>query len=352
MSSTRSASGWQIFRAAFGGLFPQSFVLAMTCVLLLSGKATAQESAAASGATIDRLQDNVVVLLDTSGSMGQWMPRSRMTRMDAAKQALRQVVEQLPDSTNLGLLIFSPRPSNAWQYPLGTVNKQQLLSAVDRLRPYGGTPLGAYMKVAADRLLHQRATQQGYGTYRLLIISDGQATDQYLVDSYLPDVLARGITIDVIGVDMNEEHALATRVHSYRKAGSAAQLQEAVQRVFAEVGSKADDTGNQAEFDLIAPLPEETARGMLQALATSGNHPIGTRIDGGATVPVSLPPLSPSPPTSQPGAPGPSPSYPPSGAAPESGFSALGGPILLGIIVVIFLIYMNHEGKVRRRIRR
>ncbi len=312
-------------------------------------------SSPAPDAQSDRLQNNIVVLLDTSGSMGQLMRDSGLTRMEAAKRALRQVLEQVPESTNVGLLMFSPRPSNAWAYPLGPANKQELLQAVQRPRPYGGTPLGAYLKVAADRLLQQRAAQKGYGTYRLLIVSDGEATDGYLLGSYLPDVLARGITIDVIGVDMLEDHALATQVHSYRRAGSAQQLDEAVQKVFAEVGAQGDDTSSQADFDLIAPLPEDTARVMLTALASSGNQPIGTRIDGDRVVSTtsagSLPPPS-SWPQPQPGSAPAMPSSSPSGSSHSSRGFSFPWVIVVAMVIAIIFGYMNHENKVRRRIRR
>ena len=52
------------------------------------------------------LQDNIVVLLDTSGSMAQWFSEGGDTRMNAAKKALQEVLQQVPETTNVGILIF------------------------------------------------------------------------------------------------------------------------------------------------------------------------------------------------------------------------------------------------------
>ncbi len=49
--------------------------------------------------------DVVVVVLDDSGSMKGVMgtDRGKMTRINAAKQALRTILGQLPESTQLGI---------------------------------------------------------------------------------------------------------------------------------------------------------------------------------------------------------------------------------------------------------
>ena len=74
------------------------------------------------------------------------------------------------------------------------------------------------MKKGADTLLKARKSQYGYGSYRLLVVTDGEASDPGLVERFTPDIISRGIITDVIGVDMNKAHTLATKVHSYRSA--------------------------------------------------------------------------------------------------------------------------------------
>jgi len=222
--------------------------------------------------------DNVVIVLDASGSMKDPLPGSNVQKMAAAKTALKTVLQQVPASTRVGLLVFSARNlRDEWVYPLGPQQPEELLKAIDLPEPQGSTPLGKYLKLGADRLLDERAKQFGYGTYRLLVVTDGEAQDQNLVDRYAPDVMSRGITLDVIGVGMRTDHTLATRVHSYRRANDPEALQRAVAEVLAEVSRPKNDQAMGEGFDLIAPIPVEVASAAITALATSGNHPIGER---------------------------------------------------------------------------
>ena len=216
-----------------------------------------------------QVTDNVIVVVDASGSMGT--PMGGTDRMSVAREALKQVLGQVPESTHIGVLVF---PRGDWVYPLGSRVEQRLNTAIDSIRSGGGTPLGSYMKRGADALLKARKKQFGYGTYRLLVVTDGEANDRNLVEGYTPDIISRGITIDVIGVDMESEHTLATKVHTYRSADNPDSLRQAITEVFAEVSSA--DTGQTDEdaFELIADLPKQTASEMLKSLSTTGNDPI------------------------------------------------------------------------------
>ena len=217
-----------------------------------------------------QVTDNVVVVVDASGSMGA--PMGGSTRMSVAKDALKQVLEQIPDTTHVGILVF---PRGNWVYPLGPRKESMLAGAIDSIQSGGGTPLGDYMKRGADALLEARKKQFGYGTYRLLVVTDGEAGDARQVEAYTPDIISRGITIDCIGVEMASRHTLATKVHSYRNANDPESLKQAISEVFAEVASGDAGPGGENAFELIADLPEATASAMLKSLSTSGNQPIG-----------------------------------------------------------------------------
>ena len=217
-----------------------------------------------------QVTDNVVVVVDASGSMGT--PMGGSTRMSVAKDALKQVLEQIPDTTHVGILVF---PLGNWVYPLGPRKESMLAGAIDSIQSGGGTPLGEYMKRGADVLLNARRKQFGYGTYRLLVVTDGEAGDARQVEAYTPDIISRGITIDCIGVEMASRHTLATKVHSYRNANDPESLKQAISEVFAEVASGDAGPGGENAFELIADLPEATASAMLKSLSTSGNQPIG-----------------------------------------------------------------------------
>src|SRR5688572_14682498 len=116
--------------------------------------------------------DNVVIVLDASGSMNGALPGSKLNKMAAAKVALKEVLKKIPQSTRLGLLVFSARNlQDDWVYPLGPRNDAELFKAIDLPLPGRGTPLGQYIKIGADRLLEERAKQFGYGTFRLLVVT-------------------------------------------------------------------------------------------------------------------------------------------------------------------------------------
>jgi hypothetical protein len=223
--------------------------------------------------------DNVVIVLDSSGSMARPLPGAGTDKMTAAKSALKQVLQSVPKETRIGLLVFSAKGvSDDWIYPLGPRDDAKLMQAIDRPMPGGGTPLGAYLKKGADRLLAERAMQFGYGTFRLLVVTDGEAEDKEAVERFTPEVIARGITVDVIGVAMDKRHTLATRVHSYRTANDPASLKRAIAEVFGEIGGSASDTTTSAEaFAELKAIPGEIAQAMIGALSSSGNQPIGEK---------------------------------------------------------------------------
>lgn len=304
---------------------------------------------------------SVVILLDSSGSMSDRMPGTGHSKLTAAKGALKEVLRRMPVSTHVGLLVFGGG-SDTWVYPLGPRDDSRLLAGIDGMRAEGGTPLGAYIKQAADRLLTERARHLGYGTYRLLIVSDGEAQDQELVNRYTPEVMARGITVDVIGVAMQRRHTLATRVHSYRGADNAEALRRALTDVLAEVGGTQKDLAEGEAFELLAPIPNEMAMAALQALSRVANQPIGERGTSTETTPdtrpapQATPPSSslPTPPTATPRAsPSPPTSTPTSiPSAPASPRAVPGSWINLmctGSIALAFLALLRARRRKNRR---
>ncbi len=219
--------------------------------------------------------DNVVIVLDASGSMKSNMRSTSIPKIDAARSALKAVIKTIPASTHVGLLVFGGQ-KNGWVHPLGPRDDASMISAIDKIWPQGGTPLGAYMKTGADRLLKAREAQYGYGSYRLLIVTDGEAGDKDLVERYAPDIVSRGIIVDAVGVDMAKAHTLATQVHSYRSANDPAALRQAIQEVFAEVGgADAGSAGGDDAFEDLAGLSDDAAMALINALVSSGNQPIG-----------------------------------------------------------------------------
>lgn len=222
--------------------------------------------------------DHVVILLDGSGSMDDKM-RGGAVKMKAAKQAIDQVLNQLPADTEVGLIVFSTMHRDPWIVQLGPKDNDDFRAKLSKVNPKGGTPLGEYMKIATDRLLKARSDNLGYGTYRLLVVTDGRAGDGNLVQAFAPQIRSRNITLDVIGVAMDRDHMLKRTANSYRRADDAASLERAVSEVLAEVpavGGNAKVAYEEA-FDLLSGIPDEMAMTMVQGITTVNNDPLNAR---------------------------------------------------------------------------
>jgi hypothetical protein len=219
-------------------------------------------------------QMNIVVVFDGSGSMGSRFSKSseRISKMQAAKKALDQMLNQLPPNTNVGVICFSGNV-NGWLYKLGPVDKEKLKAAIDNVREGGGTPLGRYMKDGANALLELRAKQKS-GVYKLVVVTDGESDDD--IDGPLTGkygILSKGLQVEAIGVDMSGKHTLATKV-GYRGAENPEELQNAIKAVLAESTGKND---HSEDYDMIAPIPSEVAMAALQAISEFDNNPIGVK---------------------------------------------------------------------------
>jgi uncharacterized protein YegL len=196
----------------------------------------------------------VVVVVDDSGSMANRMRRESVRKIEAAKQALSVVLQKLPEDAEVGVLALN----NGWIIPLqNNLSRSQIQQQVNQLRARGGTPLGVRMKEATDELLKLRDSDV-YGDYRLIVVTDGEASDQDLLDQILPDIMSRGLLVDAIGVDMASEHSLATQVHSYRRADDPESLKEAIASALAE-SDAADVVGGESDFELLAGFPADLA---------------------------------------------------------------------------------------------
>lgn len=231
--------------------------------------------------------DYIVILLDTSGSTGDYMRTARMSRLDVAKKSLTDVLSKIPDTTKVGLLTF-----RGWVRDLQPINRNELTSQIQSMQPGGDTPLFQYMMAAADRLLKEREKQGNVGSYKLLVITDGEANGPNGRDpllnkdgtfpngafkpGVLKDIISRNITVDVIGLAMQEDHSLKTQINgSYMRGDDPASMTQAVNKAVAEVGFGATKDASDEAFAEIKDLPEPFILGVLKGITTFANHPIG-----------------------------------------------------------------------------
>lgn len=229
--------------------------------------------------------DYIVIVFDNSGSMNDYMRKERSkSRLQVAQDALVSVLSKVPDSTHVGILTFS-----GWIYDIQKVDHAAAEAAVRKVRANTATPLYEFIRKGATRLLKERQDHQNVGSYKLLVVTDGQASDPALNDistfsdgtakpGVLADVLNRGIIVDAIGLDMTEQHALSTQINGvYMRGDNPSSLEKALAQSVAEVGfGQSSDASNEA-FREISELPDGFVAAALKGLTSFPNHPIGEK---------------------------------------------------------------------------
>lgn len=226
--------------------------------------------------------DYIVIVFDTSGSMGDIMRGAGKSRMVVAQDALIDVLSKVPDSTQVGVLTF-----NGWIYDISKVDRPKLATAIRNCKPGGGTPLYRHIKNGATRLLVERQKQNNLGYYKLLVVTDGEASDSDLNKdgifkdgtvklSIMNDIIGRGVIVDTIGLDMKGDHTLSKEINgTYMKGDDPASLQKSLNKAVAEVGFKGDDKFSEEIFKELSDLPDSFAKATIDGLTTFHNHPIG-----------------------------------------------------------------------------
>ncbi len=183
------------------------------------------------------LARNFYFIIDGSGSMdsepggGCRGDQSFGSKLDGAQWAVKEFLTKVPDDVHLGLYVFD-RDGRREVVPLGPGQRQAFLSAVNRIRTGGGTPLAGGIAFGTDRLVEQYRRQLGYGDYRLVVVTDGRADDIPEAARYAAHF---GMPIYAIGLCIAEDHALRRHAVSYRAADSFADLAEGLEETLAEL---------------------------------------------------------------------------------------------------------------------
>ena len=179
---------------------------------------------------------NTVLVFDSSGSMDESLSCSNDSRFSskiaAAKWAVSSYLAKLPKNENVGLIVFDGNARRA--VPLGPGNHDRVNQEVQSLKPGAGTPLNEALYLAVEDLKAQYQAQLGYGDFRIVIITDGEATDGS-VDPTMTTVRRYGIfPVYTIGLCVGENHALRRYSKSYKDAQSAEELKTALEDTLAE----------------------------------------------------------------------------------------------------------------------
>jgi len=160
----------------------------------------------------DPFAENNMLVLDMSGSMSEAScAGTHLNRAEAAKTAVLSWIAANPGD-NVGLVSFS-NDGIRLDAPLGRgeAHSRALVERIEGLNPRFDTPLLTAMEEAARQLEAQAARQGGLGAYRMIVITDGQASegqDPAPLVARIADNPANMIELHTIGFCIEGGHSL------------------------------------------------------------------------------------------------------------------------------------------------
>ncbi|MGH7898421.1 MAG: VWA domain-containing protein, partial [Candidatus Binatia bacterium] len=178
-------------------------------------------------------------ILDASNSM--WGKVEGRSKIEIAREVLRNAMGSLPSEVKVGLETYGHRSEAdcadiEMLAPLGA-DRQAIVTAVDRLKPKGKTPITESLRRAAAEL------RQHEGSASVILVSDGKETCEGDPCVAAREAVASGVRlrIHVIGFDVTAEEAAQLQCVAkegrgkYFPAANAEELTNALQEVEKEV---------------------------------------------------------------------------------------------------------------------
>jgi len=174
---------------------------------------------------------NAYIVFDGSGSMNG-------EPIEQAKRAVAAFVDGAPEDLNIGLLVFDKtRMRGKEVVPLGRGEEQrrQIAQEISGIEAGGGTPLGSSIKVGTGALISQFQKQLRYGDIRLIVVTDGAASDRRDFDESIRFAQKYHVPIYTIGFRIRTNHPLRQYSESYFTANDEQELLGAMQETLAEL---------------------------------------------------------------------------------------------------------------------
>ncbi len=136
----------------------------------------------------------IVIVLDSSGSMGRTVLGSIRTQQQIANEAAALAVRTLDKKDLVGVIEFSN--SSHTVVPLGpNVDPDSTAARIRSISPDGGTNLGPALRMAHKQLAGQRAKIK-----HVIVLSDGQSQASETLSDVTASMLADGISVSTIAV--------------------------------------------------------------------------------------------------------------------------------------------------------
>jgi len=223
--------------------------------LLAVTPAQAQEES-----TLGQDGGSVILVLDGSGSMKE-PAGDGQTRMEAAKDGLRGVIDKLPADSSVGLRLYGSTISDGpgsckdseLVVPVEKVDKDALAKGVDSLQPLGNTPIAYALEQAVKDLPSEGPTS-------IVLVSDGEENCGGDPCEVARDLSQSGhdLYVDVVGLQVNA--AARNQLTCIASAGG----------------------GTYYDVKDIEDLPSTLTRTTVRG--ARGYEPAGKPVEGGKTV--------------------------------------------------------------------
>jgi len=226
---------------------------------------------------------NIEIILDLSGSMK--LPLGQSTRIATARAVLRDVLARIPDDFSVGLRVYAHRYSARQKETctdtelvskIAPLDRQRILSIVDRLQPRGETPL-------VYSILQAPADLKAVGGGSLVVITDGEETcggnlaetAQQLKSAGLP-ILLNIVGFTVTGKNVAQDLTTLAEATGGRYYG--AQDREALGRAVTQAAltripyTVFDEKGTTVAVGFAGPLAQELRPGSYKVVVQAGDQ--------------------------------------------------------------------------------
>jgi von Willebrand factor type A domain len=265
----------------------------------------ASEPPAGATDTSEAGQGALLLIMDASGSMTKTDAEGN-TLMDGAKQALRDVVQGLPEGMHTGLRVYGHRVPNTDKQrgckdteliqPVGPLDRQAMLTAIDGFQAKGFTPIGHSLQKGADDLPPE-------GARSIILVSDGEDTCAPPNPCKVAATLREDgvdLVIDTVGFALGDNDKARRQLECIAERGggefhdvsNAAELVDALQQVSDREARRFDASGQTLEG---APAPNDAQTGQLDTAYTDTvlrsetnwyrfEVPPGTEVQGQLTI--------------------------------------------------------------------
>ena len=153
-------------------------------------------------------QNNLVFVTDRSGSMDDPACGSEaVSKSNVVAKTISGFIPNIPSDVAVGYIDFGNE--NVVQVPLGKNNRDALTNAASSHRPdMGGTYVGHAIERAYDMLADAAVAQGGVGTFRMVLIVDGGASDLGKLETILGKIENTPIEVLTAGFCIGSGHML------------------------------------------------------------------------------------------------------------------------------------------------